>query len=55
MCGLFITALAFGPKIFHANFSKAAGSDDKDLYDVIWIRFDQTKAPAQGLHGGKHP
>ena len=37
-----------------AIFGKAAGSDDKDLYAVILIRFDQTKAPVQDLHGGNH-
>ena len=28
-----------------------AVSDDKDLFAVIWTRFDQTKAPAQVYTG----
>ena len=51
---LSIAAPEFGPKIHYGNFSKAASSDDKDLNAVIWIRFDQTKAPAHVLHRGNH-
>jgi uncharacterized protein (DUF736 family) len=31
-----IAAPEFGPKKLYANLGKAAGSDDKDLYAVIW-------------------
>jgi uncharacterized protein (DUF736 family) len=33
---LSIAATEFGPKKLYANLGKAAGSDDKDLYAVIW-------------------
>jgi uncharacterized protein (DUF736 family) len=33
---LSIAAPEFGPKKLYANLGKAAGSDDKDLYAVIW-------------------
>ncbi len=49
---LSIAAPEFGPKIFYGDFSDAGGSDDKDLYAVIWNRFAQIKAPAHDLHGG---
>jgi uncharacterized protein (DUF736 family) len=51
---LSIAAPEFGPKKLYANLGKAAGSDDKDLYAVIWNPADQTKTPAQDLHGGNH-
>ena len=51
---LSIAAPEFGPKIFCANFGVAIGYDDKDLYAVIWNRFDQTKAPVQDLHEGNY-
>jgi uncharacterized protein (DUF736 family) len=51
---LSIATPEFGPKKLYAKLGKAAGSDDKDLYAVIWNRFDQTKTPAQDLHGGNH-
>ena len=35
---LSIAAPEFGPKKLCANFGKAAGSDDRDLYAVIWNR-----------------
>jgi uncharacterized protein (DUF736 family) len=37
---LSIAAPEFGPKKLCANFGKAAGSDDKDLYAVIWSPTD---------------
>ena len=51
---LSIATPEFEPKIYYGNLDKAAGSDDKNLYAVIWNRFDQTKAPVQVLHGGNH-
>jgi uncharacterized protein (DUF736 family) len=33
---LSIAALESGPKKLYANLGKAAGSEDKDLYSVIW-------------------
>jgi uncharacterized protein (DUF736 family) len=51
---LSIAAPKFGQKIFYCNFGNADGSDDKDLYAVIWNPADQTKNPAQDLHGGNH-
>jgi uncharacterized protein (DUF736 family) len=37
---LSIAAPEFGPKKLYANLGKAAGSDDKDLYAVIWNAAD---------------
>jgi len=51
---LFIAAPKFRPKIFYSNFGNAHGSNDNDLYALIWNRLDQTKAPAHVLHGGNH-
>jgi uncharacterized protein (DUF736 family) len=33
---LSIAAPEFGPKKLYANLGKAAGSEDEDLYAVIW-------------------
>jgi uncharacterized protein (DUF736 family) len=33
---LSIAAPEFGPKKLYANLGRAAGSDDEDLYAVIW-------------------
>ncbi|MEQ1523164.1 MAG: DUF736 family protein, partial [Aestuariivirga sp.] len=33
---LAIAAPEFGPKRLYANLGKAAGSEDEDLYAVIW-------------------
>jgi len=49
---LSIAAPESGSPNLYANLREAAGSDDKDLYAVIWNPVDQTKAPARDLHGG---
>jgi uncharacterized protein (DUF736 family) len=49
-----IVASESRPKKLYANLGKAADLNDKDLYAVIRIRFDKTKAPARVLHGGNH-
>lgn len=48
---LSIAAPDFGAKIWDGNFGEEACSDDKNLYAAIWNLADQTKAPAQVLHG----